>query len=349
MTNVVISIPVSPQLQEMIVSIDPDVHLTVLPVAQRLIYREGQRLALLYKEDAPPNLSPEDAILERRGLDLVLAGAEVLATNITMPADLLDRAPNLRWLQLVNAGIDRLMGSPLLESPVIITNASGIHGVPIAEWVMTYMLYFAKNVKHFQESQHAHQWRPAVVSELSGQTIGIVGLGAIGSEVARLAKAFNMQVLAVRRTQQAQESTPLADLLLPPSGIEQLLRESDYLVLALPLTAETRGIIGERELRMMKRNACLINIARGGLVDHQALSAALREGWISHAALDATEPEPLPPYSGLWDMPNVLITPHITPSTDRYVERAIDLFCQNLRRYLHGEPLINVVNKTSGY
>ncbi|MFQ5880312.1 MAG: D-2-hydroxyacid dehydrogenase [Dehalococcoidia bacterium] len=347
--QVVVTIPLPPHLLERIRAVDARVRLTLPPPAQRHLFREGRPLPMIYQDPPPVDLSPAVEQAERARLDATLATTEVLMTPTVVPRDLLQRTPRLRWLQVTSAGIDRLHGHPILDSHVIITNASGIHAVPIAEFVLAYMLYFTKELPRALANQRQRRWQGFVGHELHGRTVGIVGMGAIGREVARLAKALNMRVLALRRSAAGEGSSPLADQVLPPSRLDYLLVESDYVVLAVPLTHETRGLIGEKELRSMKPTACLINIARGTVVESDALARALRQGWIAAAALDVTSPEPLPPDSDLWQLPNLLITPHMTSTTDRYVERAVGVFCDNLRRYLGGEPLLNVVDTSRGY
>jgi len=179
--------------------------------------------------------------------------------------------------------------------------------------------------------------------------VGIVGMGHIGEEVARLARAFGCRIVATRRSVTAPTSDQHADELLPPSGLPRLLETSDYVVLAVPLTPETRGMIGAAELGMMPPHAVLVNIARGGVVDEAALVDALREHRIAGAALDVFEREPLPAESPLWDLDNVIVSPHISGGTEIYNQRAVDIFADNLRRFLAGEPLHNVVDPARGY
>ncbi len=270
-----------------------------------------------------------------------------------MPADILERAPALRWVQLTSAGADRLAESELPRR-LTLTTASGIHAVPIGEYVLGVMLAFAKGLPGAMRSQAERTWRPYLAEELHARTVGVVGLGAIGGYVAKLAKADGMRVLAIRRSARQRATgpdtgNPQVDELLPPSELPYLLAESDYVVLSLPLSRESHGLIGEQELRAMKPVARIINISRGGVVDEAALVRALKEGWIAGAALDVTEHEPLPPDSELWGMENVILTPHISGGTPVYMERAVDLFCDNLNRYLQGQPLRNVVQPERGY
>jgi len=274
-----------------------------------------------------------------------------------VPAD----APRLRWIQLSSAGADHLVESPILDSPVIITTASGIHAVPIAEFVLGSMIAWSRKFSLLQEYQQQHKWpagRWPVLRghELRDKTLGIVGYGSIGREIARLASAFGMRILASKRaTHNLQDQgyfipgTGDPDGLLPaevysPERLPEMLSQCDFVVITVPLTPQTRKLIGEAELRAMPSHACLINVARGEVVDEPTLIRALQEGWIAGAVLDVFEEEPLSADSPLWNMDNVLITPHIAGATFRYDDRAVALFAENLRRYLAGEPLLNVVN-----
>ncbi len=299
----------------------------------------------------PPGADAEAA---RRRLDAALAETEVLYGFPPSPeqaGELLTRAPRLRWFQAASAGVDRLEESGFLERQVVITNSSGVHATPVGEYVLMVMLMFAKGAHRLVRAQAERRWtHPPMPAELRGATVGVVGMGRIGTEVARLSRAAGCRVLAIRRS--AQERRPgrsRADEVLPPSDLPYLLSESDYVVLAVPLTRQTRHLIGRDELRAMKPAAVLINIARGAVVDEEALVQALKEGWIGGAGLDVFEREPLPEDSELWGLENVILTPHISGGTELYFERAVPIFCENLRRYLKGRPLRNVVDPRRGY
>jgi phosphoglycerate dehydrogenase-like enzyme len=291
-------------------------------------------------------------------------GTEILYT-FHLPANALDLAPKLRWLQLHSAGANHILDHPIMQSDVAITTVSGIHATPIAEYVFASILAHRWRVPLWTHCQREREW-PAgrwdlyARPELRGSTLGIVGYGSIGREVARIAQAFGMRVLAIRRLNErakpsyAEEHTgdpagAIPDTLYTPDALHEMLAESDYVVLALPLTSETFHIIGEAELRFMKPTAYLVNIARGPLVDEAALVQALRDGWIAGSGLDVFEQEPLPGDSPLWDLENALISPHVAGFTPRYDERATALFAENLRRYLSGQPLLNLVDKGLGY
>ncbi len=279
-----------------------------------------------------------------------LEGADVLFLRWGLSPEatrrLLARIPGLRWVHTISAGVDHLLFPELRESEAILTNASGVFNIPIAETVMAYILAVVKRLPEFWARQQEHRWEKLPLRELRGLTVGIVGLGDIGAEVARLCRAFGIRVLGLRRH---PASSDVADEVMPPDRLHDLLARSDFVVIAVPLTAETRGMIGRAELAAMKPDAWLINISRGAILDEDALVEALREGRIGGACLDVFLQEPLPPESPLWDLPNVIITPHNSWSSPHIEEREIDLFLENLRRYVAGEPLLNVVDKQAGY
>jgi phosphoglycerate dehydrogenase-like enzyme len=260
-----------------------------------------------------------------------------------------EAAPRLKWIQLTSAGADRLLNSGFVEQGITVTTVSGLHATPIGEFIIGAMLQWAKGAPRTLRAQIKHEWTRFAPTELYGKTVGIVGIGHIGAEAARLAKAFGCRVIATKRTATAPSTEPYADEILPSSELPRVLAESDYVVLCVPLTNDTRGLIGERELRMMKPTACLVNIARGAVVDEAALIAALRDGVIAGAAIDVFEQEPLPADSPLWDLENVILTPHISGGTENYNRRATEIFAGNLRRYLNGDALENVVDPARGY
>ena len=282
-------------------------------------------------------------------LDAFLSRGEILyGWARLLPEGLLARAPGLKWIQLMSAGVDELPDE-IMSSPVAVTNASGLHGVPIGEFVLEIMLMFVKKAPlcfRLKQEKQFQGFRPGL---LRGQTVGIVGLGHIGREVARLAKTFGMRVIATRRSAGEGTRARHVDILVPPEGLEVLLKESDFVVLALPLTPETRSLIGEQELYAMKPEACLVNVGRGAVVDETALVRALEENRIAGAGLDVFSTEPLPPESRLWELPNVIFSPHVSGIMPGYLVRATELFCDNLKRYLSGRRLRHRVVKARGY
>ena len=285
----------------------------------------------------------------------------------SVPNNVRELAPNLRWLQYPGAGVDGLRPTGLLnaDSGIIITTASGIHATSISEYVFGSMLMFNRTWPEMVRLQDRHVWprNPGWYNlggrELIDQTLGIIGLGNIGQRIAHLAKAFGMHVIATRRSvdtddeaeqngQHGQQESDV-DMLYPIAQLHEVLQQSDYVVLAVPLTEETEALIGEPELRAMRRNAYLVNIARGKVIDEAALIRALREQWIAGAGLDVTAEEPLPSDSPLYAMPNVILTPHIAGESVHYDSRLTALFADNLQRYRSGQPLRNLYDPARGY
>lgn len=284
----------------------------------------------------------------KKELDALLARADVIF-GLFPPHNILTRTPRLKWLQMMSAGVDRLRSSDIWQSEVIITGVSGIHAAPISEFVFQFMLMFAKNAPLCFQMKQKHEWRRFMPSLLKGKTVGIVGLGHIGREIARLSKAFDMRVIATRRSAKIIGSARYVDRLLPAKKLTSLLAESDYVVISVPLTKETYQFIGEKEFKAMKPTAYIINIARGNVIDEKALIRALEEKEIAGAGLDVTAREPLPNKSPLWDFDNVILSPHVSGGMEEYVARATDLFCDNLKRYITGRKLRNVIDRQRGY
>jgi len=260
-------------------------------------------------------------------------------------------ASRLRWIHSAAAGVGRLLFPALADSDVLLTNSRGIHGVTMAEHVIGVTLALLRSFPAVVRDQAAHRWPFTDLSTiriLHGRHMVVVGLGAIGGAVARAAAALGMRVSGVRRRPEA----PLPEgvhQVRGPDGLLALLGEADVVVLAAPLTAETRALIGRRELAAMKPTALLVNVARGKLVDERALEAALAGGTIGGAALDVVEHEPLAASSPLWDLPNVLITPHTSGFREDYWDAVVDIFVENAKRLAAGQPLVNVVDKRAGY
>ncbi|MFQ5420136.1 MAG: D-2-hydroxyacid dehydrogenase [Anaerolineae bacterium] len=277
-----------------------------------------------------------------------------------------EQAPNLRWVQTHWAGIDSLINTPIWDTDIAITSASGIHAPNMAQYAITQMLIWAHRVSNWFKYQRegkwpGQRWNRFLPHELRGQTLGIVGYGSIGREIARLAKGFGMRILVSKRdARQIQDndfSLPgigdpggtLPDRIYPGEALRSMLTECDYVALVLPLTGQTRGLFDASIFKQMKPNAFFINIGRGGLVNEKDLIKALKKGWIAGAGLDVFETEPLPESSPFWQMENVILTPHISGFTPAYDDRVTDLFAVNLRRYLAGEPLLNLVNREKEY
>jgi phosphoglycerate dehydrogenase-like enzyme len=285
---------------------------------------------------------------EKEKLNALLAETEVIF-GLIPPKNIIARAPKLKWMQTVSAGVDRHQGTDIWKSDVIITGVSGIHATPIGEYVLLFMLMLAKNTPLGFKMMQTRDWLRYPVSTLRGKTVGIIGLGHIGREVARLAKAFGMKVIATRRSVKKAGKARNVDLLLPRDRLKELLKNSDYVALTLPLTPETKHIIGEAELKAMKPTSYIINIGRGGLIDQEALIKALDLKQIAGAGLDVMTPEPLPKESRLWDFENVILSPHVSGGMEDYMLHATELFCDNLKRYLECRKLRNVIDKQKGY
>jgi phosphoglycerate dehydrogenase-like enzyme len=264
---------------------------------------------------------------------------------------LLHRAPRLRWVHSASAGVERALTPAARERGLVITNARGVFSRPIAEYVMLMILAVCRRLPQLLELQRERTWQPLEGVELRDVTVGIVGLGSIGRAVAALASSFGCRVIAIRRhpAERAAEDGPHPDRVLGPDSLPELLAESDFVVLATPLTPETEGMIDDAALRTLKRGAWLINIARGRLVDERALVRALRDGSIGGAVLDTFHEEPLPETSPFYELPNVIVTPHTSWSSGRVLDRSVELFCDNLRRFAAGDPLLNVVDPAAGY
>ncbi len=279
-----------------------------------------------------------------------IAGAEVLMLPFEMPPALLDAIlalPTLRWVHTVSAGVDHALGSLQQRPDVLFTNARGVFDAPIAETVLAYILMIAKRMPELLAQQREQRWKLLPLREVAGLSVGLIGLGGIGGEIARRCQALGMRVVATRR--RPELPAPYVDVLLPTERLAELLGRVDFVVVAVPLTPETTGMIGATELAHIRPEAWFINIARGAVVDEAALIDALTAGRISGAALDVFAEEPLPPESPLWTLPNVILTPHNSWSTPRVNEREAQLFMDNLERYLRGEALRNVVDRTLGY
>ncbi len=286
---------------------------------------------------------------DRAEIEAVLDDIEIAFDGF--PRDLLARTPRLRWYQQGSAGVDWLLRHPeIAAKDFILTNGSGIHAVPISEQIMAYMFALARRLHHAVLAQREHHWARGQfqdVFELAGQTMVLIGVGAIGGRTAELARAIGMRVLGVRRNPEIGH--PAVEAMYPPERLLEALPQADWVVITLPLTPETRGMIGERELNVLKPTAYIINIGRGATIQQEALVQALQEGRLSGAGLDVTDPEPLPADSPLWDMPNVIITPHTSGRTPRRPERAMALFLENLGHYVRGEPMRNLVDRKLGY
>jgi phosphoglycerate dehydrogenase-like enzyme len=297
--------------------------------------------------------------------ELVGAGCDVLLT-FRVPNDIANRAHGLKWIQLLSAGADHVLGGPLKGSKIPVTTASGIHATPIAEYTIASMLAYTHRIHLAIRAQIRREWMRsgafmASVDDIRGRTLGIIGYGSIGRETARLAAAFGMKVLALKRNPRdradhgwSPEGVGDPDGKIParffgPDEREAILRESDYISVTLPRTDHTHKFIGEREFAAMKPGAYLVNIGRGEVIDERAMAAALAAGKIGGAGLDVFEHEPLEAGSPLWDLENVILTPHISGANRGYMDRACELFAENLKRFAANRPLLNLVDPSLGY
>lgn len=320
--HIVVSERVAKEYGARIRAVDPDAKLLVLGV------REGKAT---WKGD------PAKAEVCCFSVDF---WSDMDLRNVAIPQ--LFRLDRLRWFHSFSAGVDAQAFQVIIDRGAILTNSSGASAPAIAQHVLAMMLYHARRLGEMREQQRRSEWTPLPAFELTGLTAGVVGTGAIGAEVARLAKACGMRVIGTRRT---PRPTRNVDEVLPPGRLRQLLRRSDFVVLACPLTKQTEGLIGAAELAAMKPSAALINIARGRIVDEPALVEALRSGALAAAYLDVFVNEPLPPESPLWDMPNVLVTPHNAGSSPLNMERSMAIFLDNLARLVAGRKLRNVIER----
>jgi phosphoglycerate dehydrogenase-like enzyme len=286
-------------------------------------------------------------------LPAALADAEVFA-GFHLPPEHFAAAKRLRWVHSASAGIEANLFPELVASDVVLTNSAGLHAVSIPEHVLAQMLVLARNFHEALRLQARAEWnRFGVISfgptiqELFGANLAILGAGAIGRNLAQRANALGMHVRVMRHD--ATRPVAGAEAVLPPTALHDLLAWADWVVCALPLTAETRGILGAAALRAMRSSAFLINIGRGEHVDDDALVEALRSGAIAGAALDAFRHEPLPADHPFWSLPNLVLTPHISGYTPGYFTKMLAIFEDNLDRFTHGRPLRNVVDKQLGY
>lgn len=297
-------------------------------------------------------VAPDMRVLVTRDLAEIEAALDDIEIAVrSFPHHLLAEAPNLRWFQQWGAGADWLLRYPqVAELDFVLTNASGVHAVPISEHIMAFLLSFARGFHRAMRAQIGRTWQRGsreAVFELAGKTMVLIGVGAIGARTALLASALGMRVLGVRRDPTID--APGVEVMYGGDQLLDVLPEADFVVLTVPLTDETRGMIGEPELQAMKPSAYIVNIGRGGTIQEQALIEALRQGWIAGAGLDVFEAEPLPEDSPLWAMDNVIVTGHYAGLTPRYDERAMAIFMDNLKRYRAGKPLCNIVDKRLGY
>jgi phosphoglycerate dehydrogenase-like enzyme len=261
----------------------------------------------------------------------------------------LPKAPTARWVHSRSVGVEGILFPGLVESGVTLTNGRGVFGPSLAEWVIGAVLFFAKDLRRLVKSQEAGRWDPFPPGMVEGRWMGIVGYGDIGRAVAARARSLGMRVRALRRNAAAPPGDPVPDEVLPPERLTDLMALSDDVVVATPLTPDTRGLIGDREIRAMKPTGVLVNVGRGAVVQEPPLIDALRARAIRGAALDVFETEPLPATSPLWSTPNLIVSPHIAGQVPDYVERAVALFLENLDLLERGMPPRTCVDRARRY
>ena len=332
--------------------------LITMPMADSLLARLNE-LAPRVKANLIPAQKPEDVPAE------VWLRTEVLYTNRIIPTA--EQAPRLRWIQFHWAGVDHTLDAPILKKPgVMATTLSGAAASQMGEYVLEMLLSLGHRLPEILAYQKRAEWprdrwERFLPAELRSSTVGIVGYGSIGRQIARLLQPFGASVLATKKDLMNPRDTgytpadmgdPEGDLvnrLYPPEALHSMLKDCDYVVITVPKTQHTIGMIGSAEIAAMKPTAFLVDVSRGGVVDHAALIPALKDRKIAGAALDVYPEEPLPADSPLWKLPNVILTPHISGNTVHYNERAIDLFIENLQRYLNSLPLYNLIDLERGY
>lgn len=319
------------------------------PILKIAAYTRANITAVL--EHLPADLAGRVVIIQCRTpeeLEQLGSDAEVFLATGKMEERLVRNAPQLKWIQTLSAGVDGLPLPAVCERGIRLTNARGIHRIQMSEFAMLYMLQWARRADLHLTNQKNKIWGKHVpVGELYGRTVGILGSGSIGQAVAEKARVFGMKTLGYSRS--GQPSSGFDAVYSGREGLLELLAASDYVVLLLPSTPETKHFLTMEELRVMKPSSFLINLARGSVVNEEDLVQALREGVIGGAALDVFETEPLPLSSPLWELPHVFITPHVAGLSPHYMERAAEIVYENLRRYLEGRELINMVDPAVGY
>jgi phosphoglycerate dehydrogenase-like enzyme len=283
----------------------------------------------------------------QENFDRAMGDAEALITWNPPTADLAERAPRLKWIHTIGAGIDHLLPLDWLPPGVALINNSGVHAPKCGEFGMMAVLMLNEHMPRFYSQQRAHTYEPVFASPIAGKTLGIIGVGEMGGAVARRVRKLGVKTLGVRRH---GGPSRWVDEMFGPEGIDEVLRRADFVLVTTPLTPETEHLIDRRRLGLMKPGASLINMGRARIVDYDALADALRDGNLSGAILDVFDPEPLPPDSPLWDTPNLIMTPHVSSDDDEaYIPRTLDLFFDNLRRHFAGKPLRNRVRPKLGY
>jgi phosphoglycerate dehydrogenase-like enzyme len=296
-------------------------------------------------------ISNDEKVLEERaGAAEIILSSGLTGKSVSL-REIWCHSKNVKWVHSLSAGVENLLFPELVASPVPVTNARGVFKRPLAEFAVLGMLYLYKRVRRLVESQRAHRWDAFLVEGLEGKVMGVVGYGEIGRECALLAKSLGVKIYATRRNVEKSANDPVVDRVFPPDQLEEMLGQIDVLLAAAPLTPQTHHMLSERQFAAMKPSGIVINVGRGPVIDEVALAAALQKGTIAGAALDVFDKEPLPQDSPLWDMENVLISPHCADRTSNpdWLDLAMQCFVDNFHRYLKGEELANLVDKKAGY
>ena len=306
---------------------------------------------LLIAEKLPPSaklfMSGDRATLEQHVSDAhVLVNAAFSGEPFR---SLFPQGKKLKWIHSLSAGVENILSPEVIASPVPLSNGRGVFRRSLAEFALGAMLFFAKDLRRMLGNQEAGKWEPFDIEMLEGSTLGIVGYGEIGRATAKLARAFGMRVLAMRRRASLSTDDPDLDAVYAPEQLEDMLAAADYVLIAAPNTPETRGMIGEPELNYMKSTAVIINVGRGPVIVETALVQALENKRIRGAALDVFDHEPLPHGHPFYSFDNVLLSPHCADHTVGWVEMAVDLFVENFKLFEAGQPLKNIVDKKAGY
>ena len=274
----------------------------------------------------------------------------ILTTGLFDPLRILQKAPRVRWVHSISVGIDAFRRENLQLRELTVTNSKGCNSIPVAEHAIALMMALARGIPSIVRNQTARTWKAEPVKELHGSTVGLVGFGEIGMETARRCNSLGMRVLACRKNPDKSAGQPaLADAVFGLDRLEDMLPQIDYLILALPLTDETRHLMDRRKFARLQTGCYLINVGRGDVVHEPALLESLSSGRLAGAALDVFETEPLPPHHPLWEFENVIVSPHRAYDSPRNPKRQMELFLHNLRCYLEGKPLRNVVDVHQGY
>lgn len=298
------------------------------------------------KEQIVVTDSPQDCSQTAADTDVILNWS----ASLTLLRDVFLLSRRLRWIHSRSAGLEQTIFPELIESKVVLTNGSGVFSPSLGEFALAAILYFAKDLRRMIRNQVAGLWEQFDVSMVEGSTLGVVGYGSIGRAVASRARALGMKVLALkRRFSETSQNDPLVDRVYGSEQLLDMLSQCDYIVVTVPLTEQTRGLIGKKEFAAMKDNAVLINVGRGPTIDEEAMIAALSEGRIGGAALDVFDQEPLPQGHAFYRLKNVLLSPHCADHTPDWHENAMRFFLAQLERFRRGELLLNIVDKKLGY